>query len=284
MSRKAFFWIFAVACFPMLVSPALAAAATEALVDDFLRKSGLWSQLAQIEPGVQLGIAQSDGQMRQLNDEQLGRLRDAARFAYGADRLRNAMRTDLVATLPTSDTEQALQFLATDLGKRVTALEEAAATPADSDHIEAIAAQAAASLTPSRRELIERMVKATRIVDVAASIVINQQLGVARGFAFYAGRPDPPTTDDVKTRMASYREQMIGALAPRLTAHSAVIYGPLSEEELVRYVAFLESPAGQTISRVTSAALDRVLAAAAFELGRRIGDAVKPADAKSTRL
>ena len=33
-----------------------------------------------------------------------------------------------------------------------------------------------------------------------------------------------------------------------------------------------------------AAALEKVLAAAAFELGRRIGDAVKPPDAKSTRL
>ncbi len=284
MSRKALFWIFAAACFPLLQSQPLGAATSEALVDDFLRKSGLWAQLAQIEPGVQLGIAQSDGQMRQLNDEQLRHLRAAASYAYGADRLRKAMRADLVATLPTSDAEQALQFLATDLGKRVTALEEAAASPADSDRIEAIAAEAAAALTPSRRQLIQRMVKATGIVDVAASIVINQQLGVMRGFAFYSGRADASTTDELRTRMDSYREQMIGALAPRLTAHAAVIYGPLSEEELVRYVAFLESPVGLTISRVTSAALDRVLAAAAFDLGRRIGDAVKPADAKSTRL
>jgi hypothetical protein len=285
MSRKALFWIFAAACFPLLQSPPLLGAATsEALVDDFLRKSGLWAQLAQIEPGVQLGIAQSDDQMRQLNDEQLRHLRAAASYAYGADRLRKAVRAELVATLPTSDAEQALQFLATDLGKRVTALEEAAASPADSDRIEAIAAEAAATLTPSRRQLIQRMVKATGIVDVAASIVINQQLGVMRGFAFYSGRADASTTDELRTRIDSYREQMIGALAPRLTAHAAVIYGPLSEEELVRYVAFLESPVGLTISRVTSAALDRVLAAAAFDLGRRIGDAVKPADAKSTRL
>ena len=284
MSRKALFWIFAAAWFPFLQSQALAATTSEALVDDFLHKSGLWAQLAQIEPGVQQGIAQSDGQMRQLNDEQLGHLRDAASYAYGADRLRKAMRADLAATLPTSDAEQALQFLATDLGRRVTALEEAAASPADSDRIEAIASEAAAALTPARRQLIQRMVKATGIVDVAASIVINQQLGVMRGFAFYSGRADSSTTDDAKTRMDSYREQMIGALAPRLTAHAAVIYGPLSEEELVRYVAFLESPVGLTISRVTSAALDRVLAAAAFDLGRRIGDAVKPADAKSIRL
>src|SRR5437762_5055053 len=283
MSRKLLFWIFVGAFLSLLESQAWAAATSEALVDEYLHKSGLWAQLAQIEPGVQLDITQSDGQFRQLNDVQLGRLREAASSAYGADRLRKAMRAELVAGLPTSDAEQALQFLVTDLGKRVTALEEAAASPADSSHIEAIAAEAAAIITPSRRELIQRMVKATRLVELAASIVINQQLGVMRGYAFYAG-PDSSTTDDVKAQMDSYRDQMIGVLGPRLTAHAAVIYGPLSEQELIRYVAFLESPAGQRISDVTSAALEKVLAAAAFELGRRIGDAVKPADARSTRL
>jgi hypothetical protein len=284
MLRKALFWMFAAACLSLLESRALAAATSEALVDDYLRKSGLWAQLAQIEPGVQLGITQSDSQIRQLSDEQLERLRDAASVAYGADRLRKAMRAELIAVLPITDAEQALQFLTTDLGKRVTALEEAAASPADSSHIEAIAAEAAAALTPSRKELIQRMVRATRLVEVAASIVINQQLGVMRGYAFYAGRPDSSTTDDVKAQMDLYRDQMTGALEPRLTAHAAVIYGPLSEQELIRYVGFLESAAGLRISNVTSAALEKVLAAAAFELGRRIGDAVKPADAKSTRL
>jgi hypothetical protein len=283
MSRKTPSWIFAAACLPLLGSQALAAATPEALVDDFLHKSGLWAQLAQIESGVQLGITQTGGQFRQLSEEQLARLRDAASGAYGADRLRKAMRAELVLTLPTSDAEQALQFLVTDLGKRVTALEEAAASPADSSHIEAIAAEAAATVTPSRKDLIQRMVKATRLVELAASIVINQQLGVMRGYAFYAGS-DSSTTDDVKAQMDLYRDQMIGALEPRLTAQAAVIYGPLSEQELTRYVVFLESPAGLKISNVTSAAFEKVLAAAAFELGRRIGDAVKPADLKSTRL
>src|SRR5437773_5813683 len=263
MSRKNLLWIFAAACLSLLESQALAAATSEALVDEYLHKSGLWAQLAQIEPGVQLGITQSDGQFRQLNDEQLGRLRDATSGAYGADRLRKAMRAELVAGLPTSDAEQALQFLVTDLGKRVTALEEAAASPADSSHIEAIAAEAAATLTPSRKELIKRMVKATRLVELAASIVINQQLGVMRGYAVYSGSPDASTTDDVKAQIDLYRDQMIGSLEPRLTAHAAVIYGPLAEQEMIRYVAFLESPAGRKTSDVESAALEEVILAAA---------------------
>jgi len=283
MSRKWLSWIVCIGWLPLLGHAASALAVSEAQADEFMRKSGLWQQLAEIEPGVQQGISQSDGELRQLNGEQLQRLRDAARAAYGADRLRNAMRTELTASLPAAETEQALHFLATDLGKRVTALEEAAATPENSDHIEMMAADAAAALEPARKQLIERMVKATRVADFAASIVINQQIGVMRGFAVYAGHPDAGSKDDAKAQLNRYREQMIALLGPRMIAHSAVIYGPLSDEDLATYVAFLESTAGVQTSSAVGAALDKVLGGAAFDLGRRIGDAVKPPDPTSTR-
>ena len=282
MTRKALLWILG-AAWLQLCQAAPAVGVPEAQADAFMRKSGLWQQLAEIEPGVQQGIAQSDAELRQLNDEQLERLREAGRAAYGADRLRSAMRTELAASLPAAETEQALRFLATDLGKRATALEEAAATPENSARIETIADDAFAALAPARKDLIERMVKATRAGEFAASIIINQQLGIMRGIAVYAGRADSESQNDAKARLNRYRDQMVTTLGRRMIAHSAVIYGPLSDEDLAKYIDFLESPAGEQTNNAVSAALDKVLGAAAFELGRRIGDAVKPPDPTSTR-
>ena len=282
MSRKALLWIVGVACL-QFSQAAPAIGVPEAQADAFMRKSGLWQQLAEIESGVQQGIAQSDAELRRLNDEQLERLREAGRAAYGADRLRSAMRTELAASLPAAETEQALRFLATDLGKRVTALEEAAATRENSDRIETLADDAFAALAPARKDLIERMVKATRVAELAASIIINQQLGVMRGFAAYSGRADAESQNDAKLRLNRHRDQMVTALGRRMVAHSAVIYAPLSDNDLAKYIDLLESPAGEQTNNAVSAALDKVLGAAAFELGRRIGDAVQPPDPTSTR-
>src|ERR1043165_4631559 len=135
MLRKSVWRMAAVVLLHALCQTAVAGV-SDAQADSFMRASGLWQQLAEIEPGVQQGITQSDTELRQLTDEQLDKLRNAARAAYGAERLRKAMRIELVASLPGAETEQALQFLATDLGKRVTALEEAAATPQNSNRIE----------------------------------------------------------------------------------------------------------------------------------------------------
>jgi hypothetical protein len=282
MTRNALLWILG-AAWLQLCYAAPAVGVSEAQADAFMRKSGLWHQLAEIEPGVQQGIAQSDAELRQLNDEQLERLREAGRAAYGADRLRSAMRTELAASLPAAETEQALRFLVSDLGKRVTALEEAAATTENSNRIETIADDAFAALAPARKVLIERMVKATRVAEVAASIIINQQVAVMRGFAVYAGRADSESQNDAKARLNRYRDQMVSALGRRMVAHSAVIYGPLSDDDLAKYIDFLESPTGEQTNNAVSAALDKILAAAAFELGRRIGDAVQPPDPTSTR-
>jgi hypothetical protein len=283
MCAKSLLWMVSIASLQLLSYAGSALAVSEGQADEFMRRSGLWQQLAQVEPGVQRGITQSDAELRRLNDEQLDRLRDAARAAYGPDRLRQSMRTELAASLPDAETVRALQFLATNLGERVTALEEAAATPDNSERIEKLADDAAAALPPARRDLIERMVKATRIAEVAASIIVNQQLGVMRGFAVYAGNADSDSEDEARHRLNRYREQMVVVLGQRMAAQSAVVYGPLSDDDLARYVTFLESPAGRQTSDAVSAALDRVLAKAAFELGRRIGDAIRPPDPTSTR-
>ena len=283
MSRKSLPWMISIAWLQLLSYAASAVAVSEGQTDEFMRKSGLWQQLAQVEPGVQQGISQSGAELRRLNDEQLDRLRDAVRATYGPDRLRQLMRTELAASLPDAETMRALQFLATDLGKRVTALEEAAAIPDNSDRIESLADDAAAALPPTRTNLIERMVKATRVADVAASIIVNQQLGVMGGFAVYAGNADSDSEDDARHRLNRYREQMVIVLGRRMVAQSAVVYGPLSDDDLAGYVTFLESPAGRQTSDAVSAALDKVLGKAAFDLGRRIGDAIRPRDPTSTR-
>ena len=283
MWHRALSSLVAVAWLALLGHGTPALAVSDAQADEFMRKSGLWQYLAEIDPGVQQTISQSDPELRQLNDEQIERLRDASRAAYGADRLRKEMRTELARSLPAAETETALAFLATDLGKRVTALEEAAAVKENSDRIDSIAEDAFAALEPPRRDLIERMVKATRVAELAASIMVNQQLGVMRGIAVYRGRDDSGADSDAKERLNRYRAQLVSALGPRMAAQSAVVYGPLPDRDLAAYVDFLESPAGRVTNDAVSAALDKVLGAAAFELGRRIGDALKPGDPTSTR-
>jgi len=263
----------------LLLPAAPSHAAPEALVDAYMQKSGLVEQLAQIEGGVLLGIdhAQAQPQVPRLSGEQLDRLRGAIRAAFGADRLRGAVRSQLVASLPVADTEQVLTWLDTPLGKRVTAIEEAGSTPEAHQRMTEVAPKALAALPPSRRAELERMMKASGVVEVSASIALNQQLGIMRGLALSAGLPDTTSSDEAKAKLALYRSQIAGALGPSLLANAAVLYGPLSDDELHAYAVMLELPSSRRVTEATGAALDKALSAAAIDLGRRIGDSTKPA-------
>jgi hypothetical protein len=264
----------------MPLAPALAAA-PEALVDDYMRKSGLALQLAQIEGGVMRGIeqAQAQPQAPRLSSEQQARLRDAVKVAFGADRLRKSVRTLLVASLPADDAAQVVAWLDTPFGKRVTALEEAGSTPDAYERTTEIGAKTLAAQSPARRAELERLLKASGAVDVLASIAVNQQMGIMRGMALSAGTPVPdlPTSEDARAKLDLYRSQIAGALAPTLLAHAAVLYAPLSDDELRDYAAVLERPSSRRVTEAAGAALDKALSIAAIEFGRRIGDANKPA-------
>ena len=262
-----------------LVAAASAWAAPAALVDEYMTKSGLVVQLAQVESGVLTGIeqARSQPQYPALSAEQLARLQGAAKAAYGAERLRNAMRAQLQALLPTEDAEQDLKWLDTPFGKRVTALEEAGSTPEAYRRAMDVGAQTLAGLAPERKAELERMLKASGAVDLYAGIALNQQLGVMRGLALSAGLQTTPSTEETKAKLDLYRSQIAGAMAPTLLANVAVLYAPLSDSELHEYATMLELPWSRRVTEAVSVALDKVLSAAAVELGRRLGDAAKPA-------
>ncbi|HET9046474.1 MAG TPA: hypothetical protein VFO33_05920 [Casimicrobiaceae bacterium] len=278
--QKRNWWIVlrGVGLLSVIAFAASAWAASEALVDEFMTKSGLVAQLAQVETGVLTGIeqARSQPQYPALSGDQLARLQDATKAAYGADRLRNAMRVQLQASLPVDDTEQALKWLETPFGKRVTAIEEAGSTLEAYQRSMDIGAKTLADLTPARKADLERILKASGAVDLYASITLNQQLGVMRGLALSSGMAAVPSTQEMKAKLDLYRSQIAGALAPTLLANAAVLYAPLSDTELREYAVTLELPSSKRVTDAVGAALDKVLSAAAVELGRRLGDTAKP--------
>jgi hypothetical protein len=104
---------------------------SNAMVDELMLKSGLWMQLAQVEPNMQLGISQAHAKSGQLAEDDLEHLSKAIAVTYAADSLRAAVRAQLLVTLSSQDAATVLRWLSSDLGKRITALEEAASSPGE---------------------------------------------------------------------------------------------------------------------------------------------------------
>jgi hypothetical protein len=243
----------------------------DAVFDELMRKSGLWIQLAQVEPMMQAGVSQAQARATTLTEEDLARLQGAIASAYAADALRTTVRDQLVATLPAQDAAGVLRWLSSDLGQRITALEAAGSSPDAVIKRSDAGPRLLASLPASRREKLERLAKATFSADAAAAIIVDTMLGVSRGLAGRTGAP-AERVEDLKSKFQSRKDQFVVVLEPRIVVDFASIYQPLSDQELDQYVAFCESSAGHKFALASLDALDKALTEAATRLGQRLAD------------
>lgn len=243
---------------------AFAAPATPAAIDELLHKSGLWEQLAAIGPQLQQGIDDSVVKGGMADDHGVAAMRRAFRVAYGPERLRPAMAKALAGEISAEDTAAALAWLATDLGKRVTRLEEDASKAAMPERL----AEIAAALPADRRELYLRMARATHTGEVGATIMINVTYGLARGARLASPGTPMQDPEQLLRSLHGSRAKLVTMVEEQSLGTSAIAYGTLSDADLLRYIEFAESPVGRRYHAATSLALDRALTDAAVEAGR----------------
>ena len=131
-------------------------------------------------------------------------------------------------------------------------------------------------MTPSRKDDLERLINSSGAANVSTAIVLAQEIGIARGMMQAAGTPgsDAPLRD---ADMDRYRRHVAKTIAPELLANSAVVYAPLSDDELRQYANALERASPRRVLDATSMALERALLAASVELRRKIVESTGPA-------
>jgi hypothetical protein len=246
-------------------------------VDELLHKSGLWKQVAEFEPSMQQGLDESRKEQKAgaggappLSDADYARLKRATAAAYAPDRLRQEFRGYIARDLSREDEREVLRWLDSDLGKRITRIEEEASTLEEVLKREKISPGALASVPSARKQRFEKLIKATRMGELSAGLMINTTLGVAYGFAYATPNADFAALEKLKRQLESQKPELAELLGKRSLADIAVIYRALSDAELDRYLVFMETEAGQHYHEVTSAALDAVLSRASVNIGTEL--------------
>jgi hypothetical protein len=240
------------------------------VVDELMLKSGLWVQLAQVEPNMQVGISQAHARSTQLTDADMEQLSNAIATAYAADSLRMTVRDQLGASLSSQDATTVLRWLSTELGQRITALEEAGSSPGEALERQNAGPRVFAGLSAPRKERVERLAKATLSAEAAATIIIDSMVGMTQGVALSVPGATRESIDDLKAKFEPQRTRYIEALGPQIVADYAAMYQALSDQELDQYLAFCESPAGQQYAVASLDAIDKALTQAAVRLGQQM--------------
>ena len=255
-------------CAALLSGPVLAQAQEDAAsaAHRLVVRCGLSVQLRSIPKGFSDQTKQMRGQ---VPDTLLAALEEAGKEAFRADLLQDEVERILAISMKVPAMKQAIAWLETDLGRRVTLAEELASVTMDEAALKKYAGTAKA---PSARrvKMLQDILGVTNGVETTATIMEAMALGVAIGV---------DSTQPVQKRagVALLRAQIRKAMPPekikelvkqRMPGVFAYTYRDISDADLAAYVAFLRGPAGKGYNDAIMEALSQALVGASVRMGQ----------------
>ncbi|TDK45131.1 DUF2059 domain-containing protein [Antarcticimicrobium luteum] len=198
---------------------------------------------------------------------------------YGVRRIATAIREALAEALAPGQLAACIAFFDSPLGQEILSLELAARVSMRDSATEAAARAAYQDL---RGGDDARLVAVTRFVAVNDLIERNVAGAMSANFQFLRGMADGEMLgldeggilDQVWNAESETRDET----ESWLFAYLLMAYRPLAPEQLERYIAFSESPAGQALNAALFAGFDDLYQEVSLELGQRIAAAMKASD------
>jgi len=244
--------------------------------DELMKKSGLWKQLEHYDILILSGLEQELGKSGVLVDP--SGLKKAA-SAFSADNLRRDVRIVLAKEMTGADEAEALVWLSTDVGKRLTKIEEKfgeSSDPAASQRQQKAIAEHVKKVPGSRLNLVKRMTSALDAGNATAKAMGNMTIAIAYGAAMATGG-EAEIAAKLRREFDAERAQVALAMEQVMVATYAYMYRSVSDADLGRYVDFIESPAGLRYHDASSAALEQALTLASLKFGQELGELAKKA-------
>ena len=242
-----------------------------AVTEGLLRQSGIWEQVGSIGEQAEAGLPQILAQTGvKPSEAEIARLTQAIRASYAPARLRETLLKVVSGKLEARHVSELRRWYDAPLGQSITRIEERAS--ADPGDYEAGLREGYALLEkmqPTRRQLLEELLRQTRAAEIMAQITINTSLASLSGVASVTSQVKI-SPSQLKTLLEAQRPQLIQSYAAVFLTSFARIYAVLPTEALQQYVKFLSSSAGHHFNAVCNEALDAALTGAASDLGRRL--------------
>jgi len=174
--------------------------------------------------------------------------------------------------------QRAAQWLESELGRRVTALEERSTSTEALAGLAAFIERLEAQPPPEERVALVR-----RLLAAYGGIEFVVEANLATSLAFFAGlnelMPDAErdTLEDIRAFVEAGRSGMRASMQQRIVPVYLYTYAPLTNAELAAYVDFLESPAGRWYVDATSAAYVEPWRRLCVDLAPAVSEALREA-------
>lgn len=250
------------------------------LVREVIKLSGLQHEIQQLPQQVLAGF---DQQGRKLPVEQHAALRQALATSFDASIIERQITRELEATLHPEIIKATLKWLRSDLGRKVTKLEEAASSPRTQEELPAFAKQLEKSPPPEDRvRLIRRIDQASNGTELILDI--SESLAVSIASAYDATLPASQRTgvEQVRRQLARNRDTLRQQVQNYVWISLLRSYRTLPLKELRHYAEFLESEAGLGFYAQANIAFKGALEISIARVSGAMMDILKPPAGRKT--
>lgn len=259
----------ALTCLLVLGSAPALAQDTNVVAQRLVKSSGLTVQLR----GFSDQFAKQFGQQRgKLPDGIVAELSSAAREAFRADVLEADIVDGVSKKMKLDDMNQAIAWLETPVGRRVTVAEEEASTEGEEAMRKYVESQGGKKPSDARQKLIADLIATTPGVDHSARKIEAIGLGVALGIDSTQPSQNRIGLKRLQERLkaampAEKIKQQIRDVLPGIMAYT---YRDVSDADLAEYVKFLGSPLGKRYQDQMGDAYADALIRASVRLGQLV--------------
>jgi hypothetical protein len=262
-----------VCCFAFVVEAKVDTAVAERL----LAKSGTLAQIDALPVQFKSNFEEGLREQKEvpLTREEINRMSAVVDRAFAVAKLRASIASGVAETI-TSEHETALDaWYDGATGRRMLALEEAAAK---SDQAATIREGAASlrTLAAERVARVRELLDATQASDFVAELSIDMSVGATYAALVATSRNAPPTIALLRASAAKEKPQIVKSVSDALLVVYAKTYANASDADLNAYAEFMKSAAGKAFSNAVIAAFSKALLSSANDLSKALLDATKP--------
>jgi hypothetical protein len=271
------FRITAITCSLLILSTAFPvyadASDKEALTNTLVELSGLEEVTRQVAPHV---VAQLERRRSQLHQELYQIFVPVFRDAYQADKLLHTVYPSVARELDVQTMQHALVWLRSDLGRKITRLEEATSSPEAFQKMQGFAQQLELDGSTRRRvELAQRVDAATQATEMSVTMVTSTMAAVVTALDAIQPKDQRMGAKGLKQQIEQQRTQLRQAYEQVTLVSFLYTYQALSEEELERFLEFLESEVGRRYNKALATALTEALVDASSKASESLAPAMR---------
>ncbi len=210
-----------------------------------------------------------------LTDPQLSAVTAAAKRAFRIDVFEVPALTALAANLDLATAKKSEEFLLSDLGRRMVAADAATAALEETKIDKIMKGEFAASSTPPRDALFDKLEQASRSSESTVKIFLSMGEAVAIGTAVGAGRDTAGVAESAHKSGETSRASLEQDMRVPMRRYMAYSYRDFSDADLKHLLNFLESPPGKHFVSAYIASLGAGFDAMGRRCGEQLGESLR---------